>query len=153
MKFFAALLMILAITFCYAEDSSPTTGIDDPNISVFVQALHKAGLNDIFVGTGPFTGFVPTNDAMERMNQNEWEELQRPENRDRLTNFLLHHIVHGKYMSRNLKKSKSIKPLNGNPLEISYENGVITVNKAKLVRTDMTGPNGVIHEIDAVLKD
>lgn len=124
--------------------------IVDPNLSEFVKAIRAAEISDIFNGTGPFTAFVPSNAAFDKLGKAKLDELLKPENKDHLVDILIYHIVPGKYMAENLK-TKSYRTVNGKPLEVKNENGQISVNNAKVTRTDLTGPNGVIHEIDTVL--
>lgn len=124
--------------------------INDPNFKTFTDAIVAADLIDIFEGTGPFTAFVPTNEAFEKLGKEKVKELFNPENKDQLTTILIYHIVPGKYPSRNLK-SMNLKTVNGKNISVKVENGEIQVNNAKVLRKDIVGPNGVIHEIDTVL--
>lgn len=121
-----------------------------PEFSTFVQGIQAADLADLFQGTGPFTAFVPSNQAFDKFGQEKWKALLKPENKDELTSILIYHIVPGKYMSRNLR-NMSLKTINGKSIEITVENGEIKVNGAKVIDKDKVGPNGVVHEIDTVL--
>lgn len=121
-----------------------------PELSVFAEGVKAADVGDLFQGTGPFTAFIPSNEAIDKFGQNKWKNLLKPENKDELTSILIYHIVPGKYMSKSLK-TMTLKTINGKNIEIQVENGQIKVNNAKVIRTDMVGPNGVVHEIDTVL--
>lgn len=123
----------------------------DPNFQTFFDAIVVADLTDLFQGTGPFTAFVPTNAAFEKLGKNKLELLFKPENKDQLTSLLIYHIVPGKYLAKSLK-STELKTVNGKNIAVSVDNGEIHINKAKVLRTDIVGPNGVIHEIDTVLE-
>lgn len=133
-----------------SQDSKGPILIADPDLSTFVMAIRAAELSDIFNGTGPFTAFIPSNAAFDKFGKVKLKELLKPENKDQLVDILIYHIVPGKYMAENLK-SKSYRTVNGKPIEVTNENGQISVNNAKVIRTDLAGPNGVIHEIDTVL--
>lgn len=124
--------------------------IYDPQISIFHDGLVKAGLGDIFIGTGSFTAFAPSNEAFQKLGKKQLEELFKSENQDRLAYILNYHIVHGKYMSPNLR-TRTLKAINGKMIDVKTINGKTTVNNANLIRTDMVGPHGVIHVIDTVL--
>lgn len=124
--------------------------IDDPSITTFKTSIISAGLEDVFIGTGPFTVFAPTNDAFDKLGKEKMQTLLKPENRDELSILLEYHIVPGKFLSSNLK-TKSYKTVDGRDLNVKVENGQITVNGAKVIKADMVGPNGVIYEIDKVL--
>lgn len=132
------------------RDPTSKTPIDDPDLTTFVELLKAADLFDLFSGTGPFTVFVPSNEAFKKLGTKKKEELLKPENKDRLADLIIYHFVPGKYLSKNLK-STSLSTVNGKKLEVINDNGVIKVNGAKVTRFDLVGPNGVVHVIDTVL--
>jgi len=43
------------------------------------------------------------------------------------------------------------KTVNGQELDIKVADGVVTVNKGKVTKTDIAASNGVIHVVDTVL--
>lgn len=122
----------------------------NPELSTFVMLVNKAQLKDLFNGTGPFTVFAPTDEAFKKLGKEKLDRLTKPENRDELSTILIYHVVPGKYLSKSLKTRQSIS-VGGKPLQINVEGGEIKVNNAKVVKMDLVGPNGVIHEIDTVL--
>lgn len=124
--------------------------VSDPNIRIFMSGVDSADLSDLFIGTGPFTAFVPSNEAVEKFGKDKWDNLLKPENKDQLASILIYHIVPGKYLEKNLK-SRTLKTINGKNIQVTVENGEIHINNAKVIKTDMIGSNGVIHEIDTVL--
>lgn len=136
-------------------DSSPsTTGqrpINDPNVKTFAEAARAAGIREVFEGTGPFTIFAPTNAAFEKFGNSRLNQLLKPENHDKLVDLLIYHIVPGEYHLENLK-SMNLKTINGKEIQVSVENGLIKVNNASVISGNKEGPNGVMHEIDAVLQ-
>lgn len=123
---------------------------EHPELSTFVMLVNKAELKDLFNGTGPFTIFAPTDEAFKKLGQKKIDELSKPEQRDELSEILLYHALPGKYLSKNLK-TKEFPSINGKPVKISVEGEEIRVNNAKVLKTDIVGPNGVIHEVDTVL--
>lgn len=132
------------------DPSSHDRAIDDPDLSTFKQALIAGGLQDIFIGTGPFTVFAPTNQAFAKLGKDKVKTLFKPENKDQLVSILIFHVVPGKYMS-NMLKTRSYRTINGKNIEITVENGEVKVNNAKVIKSDLVGPNGVFHHIDTVL--
>lgn len=132
------------------QEGHPNDPIHNPDISIFVNAIVTAGLTDLFDGTGPFTAFAPSNQAFEKLGKKEMERLLKPENTDELVTLLMYHILPGKYPARNLK-TRNYRTLSGKNIDVDVVEGVITVNNAKVIKTDMFGPYGVIHEIDTVL--
>lgn len=119
------------------------------DFSTLVAAVKAAGLVDTLNGDGPFTIFAPTNEAFSKLPKGTVEDLLKPENKEKLTSILTYHVVAGKVMAADVKAGK-VKTLQGGELEIAVKNGV-TVNGAKVVKTDIVGKNGVIHVIDTVV--
>lgn len=164
MKNFLFLLLIMLSSTVYCEDSplimtnaTPSTSSkfdeipkNHPELSTFVMLVNKAEIKDIFNGTGPFTVFAPTDEAFKKLGQKKIDELSKPENRDQLADLLMYHILPGKYLSKSLK-SRTAPSIKGKSVDIVVENGEARVNNAKILKMDIEGPNGVIHEIDTVL--
>lgn len=132
------------------EQSTGDRPIDDPNLTMFKKALIAAGLQDIFIGTGPFTVFAPTNDAFKKLGDDKVNELFKKEKMDQLVSILIFHFVPGKYLSTMLK-TKSYATINGKSIDVTVTDGVIRVNNAKVIKPDLVGANGVVHQIDTVL--
>lgn len=107
-------------------------------------------MKEIFECRGPFTLFVPHNDAFDDLRGHFWLELLKPQNRNDLKDFLLYHILPGVFLQRELKRINEVTSLYlgrnitilGNPL---------MVNGAKIVVGDFLACNGVLHIINEVL--
>jgi len=67
----------------------------------------------------------------------------------RLTQVLSYHVVPGKVMAGDVKAGK-VPTVQGGALTVSTQGGV-SVDQAKVVKTDIVADNGVIHVIDRVL--
>ena len=121
--------------------------------STFLNAMQTAGLEHLFQDTGPFTGFIPTNEAFEKLDKNTWVDLLKPENQDRLTAILTYHMISGKYNINHLNRiaPTSFKTINGNYIDVVVENKETRVNNAKIIQANLEGPNWMVHKIDTVL--
>ena len=53
-------------------------------------------------------------------------------------------------MAADVKTMKA-KTVNGQSIDIKVADGAVTVDKAKVVKTDVAASNGVIHVIDTVM--
>ena len=120
------------------------------NLKTLVSAVKAAGLTETLQGKGPFTVFAPTDAAFAKLPAGTVAELLKPENKDKLTSILTYHVVPGKVMAADVKTMKA-KTVNGRELDIKVEGGAVTVNKAKVIKTDIAAANGVIHLIDTVV--
>ena len=54
-------------------------------------------------------------------------------------------------MASDVVKVNSAKAVSGDTLSINANGGAVTVDKARVVKTDIGASNGVIHVVDTVL--
>jgi uncharacterized surface protein with fasciclin (FAS1) repeats len=161
MRFLACFLFSVSMLLsgiAYAQQTAPQAPItdpfpgshplNDPQLSTFRELVRGTGVYDLFQGTGPFTAFAPNNAAFAKVDPKTLEALKK--NKDQLTTILLYHVVPGKYLSKYIK-TETVRTLNGNTLNLLKEGDTITVNKAKVIKADLEGPNGVVHIVDTVL--
>jgi uncharacterized surface protein with fasciclin (FAS1) repeats len=120
------------------------------DFSTLVAAVKAAGLVDTLNGDGPFTVFAPTNEAFAKLPAGTVEDLLKPENKAKLTAILTYHVVAGKVLAADVKTGK-VKTVQGGELDVKVADGGVTVDGAKVVKTDILGKNGVIHVIDSVV--
>ena len=126
-------------------------------------AIKLAGLQDTLSGSGPFTLFAPTDDAFAKLAAGTLTRLQQPENKEELTHLLQYHVVAGKLTTKKLNKaikkgkgSTKLTTLDGGLLTVTRSGSILTLTDAKggtavLTTWDVSGKNGTMHVIDAVL--
>ena len=120
------------------------------SFNTLVAAVKAAGLVETLQGDGPFTVFAPTDEAFAKLPKGTVEDLLKPENKAKLVAILTYHVVAGKVMAADVKTMKA-KTVNGKELDIKVTDGHVTVDSAKVVKTDVAASNGVIHVIDTVV--
>ena len=120
------------------------------SFNTLVAAVKAAGLVETLQGTGPFTVFAPTDEAFAKLPKGTVEDLLKPENKAKLVAILTYHVVAGKVMAADVKTMKA-KTMNGQSLDVKVTDGGVTVDNAKVVKTDVAASNGVIHVIDTVV--
>jgi len=123
--------------------------VADGRFTTLVTALQAAGLAETLSGEGPFTVFAPTDDAFAKLPEGTVESLL--EDIPALTDILLYHVVSGEVFAEQVVGLNSAKALNEKFLEIEVKDGMVFVNDAQVVITDIQADNGVIHVIDSVL--
>jgi transforming growth factor-beta-induced protein len=129
-----------------------THAINNPNFSILVQAVVKAGLVDALSGTGPFTVFAPTNDAFNalfsKLGVNGIDDLTA----EQLTPILLYHVVSGNVLASQVTTGDVPTLKEGSTISISANSMGVKLNgTSNVIATDVQGTNGVIHAIDAVI--
>ena len=128
----------------------------NPILTEFAAMVHASDLGTFLSSRGPFTVFVPTDAAFAKLPPGMLETLLRPENKVRLQDILLFHVVNGKRLTaKDLLALKAVLSCEGNPpapLTIkTTRSGTQLVMKAKIVHADIRCQNGIINEIDTVL--
>lgn len=118
--------------------------------NTLVAAVKAAGLVETLQGKGPFTVFAPTDEAFAKLPEGTVASLLKPENKEKLVAILTYHVVSGKVMAADVKTMKA-KTVNGKELSIKVEDGMVMVDGAKVIKTDIAAKNGVIHVIDTVV--
>ena len=119
----------------------------------FAAMVQASDLATFLSSRGPFTLFVPTDAAFDRMTPEQFDLLLQPQNQERLQHILLFHLVNGKRLyAKDLLTVHDLLSCEGAPLTIhKSRSGTQLVLKARIVHADIRCLNGVIHEIDTVL--
>lgn len=121
------------------------------SFKTFEKAVDEAGLTGTLKGAGPFTVFVPTDEAFAKLPPGKLAALLK--DKAALKEVLLYHVVTGSLMSADIAKlnGKSRKTAEGSDAKIMMMGTGIMVNNANVTKADIMASNGVIHIIDAVM--
>jgi uncharacterized surface protein with fasciclin (FAS1) repeats len=117
------------------------TAMSTNNVTTLVAALRAAGLVETLKSAGPFTVFAPTDEAFVALPEGTVDTLLMPENLDKLTNILTHHVVLGTYTSADLMDGMILTSLQGQDLAVTYENDIWYVNGAQVQTADVVTSN------------
>lgn len=131
--------------------------------SQFARAAKAAGLDSTLAGPGPYTVFVPADDAFAKLPDGSLETLMQPESRAELTRVLTYHILPGTVLAEDIGKTIDnadgtavMMTVGGSTFSATREDGKIVLTdaagtKATVTATDEKHSNGVVHRIDTVL--
>ena len=158
----------------YTDDSSQT--IMDPNASIMsntessenhktlLAAMRAADLDKILGFDGPFTVFAPSDLAFEKLPNNTVAELLDPTNKREVQALMAYHIIAGNFSASKILKAMcrgegkaTFTTVHGDELTATMQGVDIVLtdnfgNKAKITTADSNQCNGVIHEIDTVIR-
>ena len=123
--------------------------VNDGRFTTLVAALQAADLVETLQGDGPFTVFAPTDDAFAALPAGTVEALLA--DIPALTDILLYHVVAGDVRAADVIKLDMGEAISGLPFEVKVDGGMVYINEAQVIITDIEADNGVIHVIDAVL--
>ena len=127
------------------------TAVSAGSFKTLVAAVKAAGLVETLKGEGPFTVFAPTDEAFAKLPAGTVESLLKPESKAKLQAILTYHVVPGKVMAADVVKLSGAVTVQGQQVDIAVTDGTVTVDKAKVLKTDIACSNGVIHVIDSVI--
>jgi len=127
----------------------------------FMAAAKAAGLDQTLAGPGPYTVFVPTDDAVAKAPAGTFDAS--PGNRAQLTGIITNMILPGTVLVADIDKAidngkgkAQLATMGGGSLTATKDGGntVLTDsagNKATIAKGDEQYSNGVVHEVDALL--
>jgi uncharacterized surface protein with fasciclin (FAS1) repeats len=128
------------------------------------KAIRAAGLTETLSGAQPYTLFAPTEAAFEKLPAGTANGLLAPEAKGRLVALLTAHIVPGVVTAADLgraidrgKGKAELATVGGSDLTFSRDGDSIVVTdpaggRAQITRADQLQSNGVVHDVDGVLK-
>ncbi len=149
-------------------DSNPQTptvneiATDVQALNTFGEALTRIGPANVLDGSGPYTVFVPTNDAFD-------PAINVEGNAGVLRKVLQHHVVDGGVYVDTLSSidhgdfsntvefddeefDGTLQPLAGSALTIGTGDA-LTVNHATITNPDVSAEEGIVHVVDGLLAD
>ncbi|MGL4575016.1 MAG: fasciclin domain-containing protein [Burkholderiaceae bacterium] len=124
------------------------TAVAAGNFSTLANALKAADLVDTLKGAGPFTVFAPTDEAFKKLPAGALDGLLK--DKAKLAAILTYHVVPGKVMAKDVNTGE-VKTVAGGMMNIVKSADGVTVDGAKVTKTDIEASNGVIHVIDTVV--
>lgn len=160
-------VLVMGIYPAFAQqtgNSIVTTTAASEKFQTLSAVMKAAGLEDLLDGSAQFTLFAPSDLAFKDIHWKSASELLNPENKKELKALLGYHIVAGK-----LSASRILRALcqgRGKTTFTSIQGDIITAtmdgldiilsdsfgNTATIVVADANQSNGVIHQIDAVIR-
>ncbi|MBD3266171.1 fasciclin domain-containing protein [bacterium] len=118
--------------------------------NTLIAAVKAAGLVETLRGEGPFTIFAPTDKAFAKIPKDQLNALLK--DKKALANILTYHVVPGAVKAKKVTKVSSAKAANGQDVHFAVNRkGHVMVEEAKVLKTDITASNGIIHVIDSVI--
>jgi len=122
------------------------------HLSTFVDLVEKADISRVLTAEGPYTVFIPTNNAFNKMTEAELNDLLKPENKVQLLKVLQAHIIPSKVYVTDFKDAQRIKTSDDKVISVRVEpNNNVTIGGARIVKPNVEVSNGVVHIVDGVV--
>lgn len=117
-------------------------------LSILHEALQETGLDEELGEEGPYTIFIPTDDAFEELSESDLDGLMEDE--EKLKEVLDYHIVEGELASEQLTQEETVETRGGDA-EVNTSASSIQVDDANVVQFDVQASNGIAHVVDQVM--
>ena len=144
----AATLLFSACATTRAPTTVAQTIATNPQLTTANRLIQEAGLTETLQGAGPFTVFVPTDDAFKAVPAATVDALGK--DKARLNAVLSYHVVPGALTAADVKNGP-IKTAQGGQLSLYRSGTFVTADEAVVTTADVRASNGVVHLVDKVL--
>ena len=149
------LLSVIVFSSCKKDDPVVTppkditvVATENGNFKTLVAALTKANLVTTLKGTGPFTVFAPNDAAFTKAGITSLDNQSAAA----LTPILTSHVLSGTVKAADVKSGTAKTVNTANDIYLSKNSDGVFINgNIKVIATDVTASNGVIHIIDNVI--
>ncbi|SLN61660.1 Immunogenic protein MPT70 precursor [Roseivivax jejudonensis] len=141
-----------ALSWTYGLDLNARLGANAQFLTL-CDALIAADLGGLLSQSGPYTVFAPNLAAFDHVGQRELARLMTPALRPTLRRILSYHIVPGEFGAFELiGRRRSLPTLAGPMLPVDGTGGSLRVGTAFVGEAGLSATNGVIHQINRVLR-
>lgn len=140
-------MLMMGATLARTEDLVDTA-ITSGSFKTFLAAVKAAGMTEQLRSGGPLTIFAPTDAAFSQLPKGEWEQISR--DKAKLASLLSYHMISGSIKIVEVKPGMA-RSVEGATLQLKSDNGMVSINGARVTESDLIADNGIIHAIDKVL--
>jgi uncharacterized surface protein with fasciclin (FAS1) repeats len=116
---------------------------------MFLDLVRAAGMEEQLRNEGPYTLFVPDDDAFRAVPRSALDSIF--DDIDRLTNILNYHIVPGVHSAIDLLGIRALRSLQGEDLTVDVAPEGVLVNNVPITESDAWCTNGICHAINVLL--
>ncbi|XP_055927203.1 transforming growth factor-beta-induced protein ig-h3-like isoform X2 [Argiope bruennichi] len=123
--------------------------VKTPGLGTTATASKRAQLSNELRDKKALTFFAPTDEAWKSLPAPFLEALMEDSNSMKV--LLQYHIVNTVWCSRVISGTTELETLEGSKLQLSCNETGQYVNEARILESDFTTRNGILHKIDSVL--
>ncbi|MFS4418225.1 fasciclin domain-containing protein [Maribacter sp. 2307ULW6-5] len=133
--------------------SAAQVGQQERKLSTFMMLVALSGLGTSTELSAPHTLFIPTNDAMDQMPQEQYLYLIYPNNRKALIDFVNFHYLPTVMSVTDLGREEEVLTKNGKTLPVTQSDAGNSprFGGATIIASDIEANDGIIHVVDRVL--
>lgn len=118
--------------------------------TTLVAAVKAAALENTLSNAGPFTVFAPTDAAFMKLPAGTVDDLAKPENVDKLTTILYHHVLTSALEQSSFTNGQTVTMFDGTPVSMTIDAAGWKIDGATIVGS-VRASNGWVHVVDRVV--
>jgi len=122
---------------------------DSKKFSYLSDSLRRVGMMKTLHGPGPYTFFVPKNNAFDDMPYGKWVGLWN--DKPMMKKVLSRGLVKGRYNEAELSGGTILHTVDGGIIKLENRDKDLWIGDEKLKETDIQCTNGVIHIVDGFI--
>jgi len=134
-----------------AFQSIATLAVENPNLSILVNAMAKVNLVKPLNNPGNYTLFAPTNDAFGKLPTGTVEKYMGTGWGMHLEDIVMSHLTTDHVKAGNLIDGAEINTLNGDTMLITKDPDAKINGYISITGSDIKASNGFLDEIDGVI--
>lgn len=119
------------------------------SFATFLDLIQAAGMEERLSTGGPYTLFVPDDDALRAVARPELDAIRG--DADRLVGVLNYHIVPGVHSMIDFLGIRTLRSLQGEDLTVEIASEGVLVNNVPVVESDAWCTNGICHAVYTLL--
>jgi uncharacterized surface protein with fasciclin (FAS1) repeats len=136
------------LTGAAAETTVNNFGTDSSLFSDYRKAVQESDFGEVLEGPGPFTVFVPVDDAFAQLSDAQRKDLFG--DKDKLVQLLSDHVVLGRLSATDLIQMDRVDTLGGRAIPIDQGGNAMSFGNADIIKTNLVAGNGVVHIVDGL---
>ncbi len=144
--------LIFILSFLHASERNIVDSIsENERLQKLNEFVIASELSNTLLDYENLTLFAPLDDAFAALSAKTYYGYLKEKNKDQLQSLINFHFVEGEFTTENVEDSINTKSINGLDLEIKKINGILYVNGAEVVESNIKFSNGIIHLTNRVL--
>ena len=143
-KIFSISLLFI-FSFLHASERNIVDSIsENQRLQKLNELVIASELSNNLLDYENLTLFAPLDDAFAALSAKTYYGYLKEKNKDQLQSLINFHFVEGEFTTDNVEETINTKSINGLDLEIKKTNGILYVNGAEVVESDIKFSNGII---------
>jgi uncharacterized surface protein with fasciclin (FAS1) repeats len=124
---------------------------DNPEFSIFYEAIEKAELSKEIAKLNKMTLMIPSNRAIKILPSDVWENFMDEENKEALVQLLSYHVIPERLNFDELKSKENLNTINNQSVSLSLNKKELKVENAVVQEMKEETTDVIIYKLDRLI--